>query len=133
MRIIYDDAQQQDFVEEIHYIMAYLPIDIKSLIRFDGGTNRVQWKLVKDYLNRELRFNTEPQFEIADKNFDTSGIGNNHLFPVLYKSSPEEIQQCAYISITAGMYGEVYVKVKDYNARGVGLGYKITERGIFNF
>lgn len=130
MRILYDDAQQQDFVEEIYKIISYLSVDIKHLTKYEYGTNRVKCNLVKNYINHELRFNTDNAYEIADRNYDTSGIGNNHSFPVFYKGSPEETQICAYIRITEGMYGEAYIKVTDFNDNAVTPVYHLNEYGI---
>jgi hypothetical protein len=119
MRIVYDDTQQQDFVEEIDTIMSYISTDIIYLTKKEYGTDRIKCSLIKNYINHELRFNTYNAYEIADKNCDTSGIGNNHLFAVFYKGLPEETQICAYISITEGMYGEAYIKVVDFNDKNI--------------
>lgn len=131
MRIIYDDAQQQEFAKELRCILECLKTELECVTRYDSGMDRIQWKLVKNYINNELKFNTNRQYQIADKNFDSSGIGNNHLFPVLYKASPEEFQQCAYISITQGLYSEVYITIKDYNEKSIGDGWEITKQGIY--
>lgn len=131
MRIIYDDTQQQEFTKELRYIMGYLEHELERVTRYDYGMNRIQWRLIKNYINHELDSNTNHRYQITDKNFDSSGIGNNHLFPVLYKASPEEFQQCAYISITQGMYSEVYITVEDYNGKTVGDSYEVTKHGIY--
>lgn len=55
---------------------------------------------------------------------------NNYKYPVYYKTAPEELQQCGFININAGLYGEAYVSCEDHNGCRISPIYELNRRGI---
>lgn len=126
MRIVYDDAMQDKFCEIVNNVMLNLRMNIKPVVRYDYGMNRVQKNLVKERLNWVLE---DYDMEIGKTVTHANGIGNNCCYPV-YFHAKNEIQHCAYININSGLYGEVFVYVTDYNDNKVGISYELTRHGV---
>ena len=123
MRIVYDDTMQNTFVGLVEDFLKQL--DIKSVSQYEWGTNRIQMFQVKDKLNN---FISDCYFEIGNKVTHAHGIGNNCNYPVYYYAE-NEIQNCAYINLNTGMYGEGYVSVEDYNGKLVSKAYELCKYG----
>ena len=126
MRIVYDDAMQKTVVTLVAEYMARLNLNMKPVVKYDYGMERVQRAEVKKRLNGYLE---DHYMEIGNTVTHAHGIGNNCQYPVYYHAE-NEIQQCASININSGMYGEVYVSVEDYNGKVVGRRYELTRHGV---
>ena len=124
MRIVYDDEMQNVLVYLVNKFMSEL--DIKSVVAYEWGTDRVQMNKFKEKLNKFLG---SYSMEIGNKATHAYGIGNNCNYPV-YFYSENETQHCANININTGMYGEGYVSVEDYNGKRVGITYELRKHGI---
>ena len=124
MRIVYDDTMQNTFVDYVEEFMMIL--DVKSIVEYDYGMDRVQRYKVKELLNKFLG---NRYMEIGNKATHAYGIGNNCNYPVFYYTK-NEAQHCANININKGMFGEVFVSVEDYNGSRIGLIYEINKHGI---
>ena len=81
MRIVYDDAMQRKLCILVENFMCILKDDIKSVVRYDYGMNRVQANMVKQRLNRVLAdwyidhgFNVD--IEVKDVDYITKGSLN---------------------------------------------------------
>ena len=126
MRIIYDDARQQEVVKLVVDCLVFLNSHMDRVTRYEWGMDRVQRAKVKERLNGYLE---DYGFEIGNTVTHANGIGNNCMYPVYYLDYPET-QHCANININSGMYGEVYVSIEDYNGRRVSKSYKLTRNGV---
>ena len=126
MRIIYDDNKQSIFVQAVSRFMAGL--HTAEFTRYENGTDRIQMGMVKEGLNEYLR---DYHMEIGKTVTHAHGIGNNCQYPVYYH--PEdgiEIQQCAYINLNTGLYGEGFLSCEDYNGNRIGNAYELHKYGI---
>ena len=123
MRIVYDDTMQNTFVGLVEDFLKQL--EIKSVLQYEWGSNRIQMFKVKDKLNDYI---SSCNFEIGKKVIHAYGIGNNCNYPVYYHTE-NEIQHCAYINLNIGMYGEGYVSVEDYNGKLVSKSYELCKYG----
>lgn len=123
MRIVYDDTMQNMFVDLVENFLKEL--DIKSVSQYEWGSNRIQMFQVKDNLNDFL---SKHNFEIGNKVTHAHGIGNNCNYPAYYHAE-NEIQNCAYINLNSGMYGEGYVSVEDYNGNRISKAYELCKYG----
>ena len=126
MRIVYDDAMQRTVVKLVDDFMSRLRLNMKQVVKYDYGMERVQRVEVKARLNEFLK---HQYMEVGNTVTHAHGIGNNCQYPVYYHAE-NEIQQCANININSGMYGEVYVSVEDYNGKRVSKSYELTRHGI---
>ncbi len=126
MRIVYDDAMQGGMAEAVEGFMDSL--DVKEIIRYEWGKDRVQM----DVLKKRLGLYLEPYgFSIGNTVTHAYGIGNNCQYPVYYRpEGVDELQQCGSINLNSGMYGEGFVSCEDYNGRRVGAAYELTTCGI---
>ena len=124
MRIVYDDTIQRVLVGAVNKFMSEL--DVKSIVAYEWGTDRVQMYKLKEKLNGFLE---NYSMEIGNKATHAHGIGNNCNYPV-YFYSEDETQHCANININTGMYGEGYVSIEDYNGKRVGMAYEVRKHGI---
>lgn len=126
MRIIYDDNMQSTFVQAVSRFMARL--HAAEFTRYENGTDRIQMGMVKERLNKYL---LAYHMEIGKTVTHAHGIGNNCQYPVYYH--PEdgtEIQQCAYINLNTGLYGEGFLSCEDYNGNRIGNAYELHKYGI---
>lgn len=126
MRIVYDDAMQDRMAAAVEGFMDSL--DVKEIVRYEWGTDRVQMNILKE----NLRLYLEPyRMSIGNKATHAHGIGNNCQYPVYYHpEGSDEIQQCGNINLNSGMYGEGFVSCEDYNGKRVGAAYEVTTRGV---
>lgn len=126
MRIVYDDAMQSEMVLLVERFMASL--NVKSIVRYEWGMNRVQMHRLREQLNLFLK---ESKMSIGNTVTHAHGIGNNCQYPIYYHpEGANEIQQCGNININFGMYGEGFVSCEDYNGKRVGATYVVTESGV---
>lgn len=126
MRIVYDDAMQKTLIKVVNDVMLYLNQNIKVVVKYDYGTNRVQGGKVKELLNRVF---ADYGFEIGNNVTHAHGIGNNCRYPVYYHAE-NEVQHCADININTGLYGEAFVSIVDYNGKVIGTKYELTKHGV---
>ncbi|MBD5537696.1 MAG: hypothetical protein HDQ99_19000 [Lachnospiraceae bacterium] len=126
MRIVYDDAMQGSMTAAVEGFMDSL--DVKEIVRYEWGTDRVQMGILKE----NLRLYLEPhRMSIGNTVTHAYGIGNNCQYPVYYHpEGSDEIQQCGNINLNSGMYGEGFVSCEDYNGKRVGAAYEVTTRGV---
>ena len=127
MRVVYDDSMQKTFVAATEKFVG--GFNVKDVVRYEWGTERVQMHMVKEKLNAFLRqsFN----MEIGKTVTHAHGIGNNCQYPVyFYPNGVDEVQQCAYINLNTGMYGEGFLSCEDYNGNRIGAIYEISTWGI---
>lgn len=126
MRIVYDDAMQGSMAAAVEGFMDSL--DVKEIIRYEWGKDRVQM----DVLKKRLGLYLEPyRFSIGNTVTHAYGIGNNCQYPVYYHpEGMDELQQCGSINLNSGMYGEGFVSCEDYNGKRVGAAYELTTCGI---
>lgn len=126
MRIVYDDNMQSTFVQAVSHFMETLRI--AEVTRYENGMDRIQMYLVKKKLNRYLQ---DYHIEIGQTVTHAHGIGNNCQYPVYYHpEDAAEIQQCAYINLNIGLYGEGYLSCEDYNGNRIGNTYELHKFGI---
>lgn len=126
MRIVYDDTKQSELVSAVNLFVAGL--DVKKFIEYEYGMERVQMYKLKMRLNFFLE---RYRMNIGDKVTHAHGIGNNCQYPVYYyPEGTDEIQQCAYINLNTGMYGEGFLSCEDYNGNRIGTVYEISKWGI---
>lgn len=126
MRIVYDDNMQSTFVQAVSHFMETLRI--AEVTRYENGMDRIQMYLVKEKLNRYLQ---DYHIEIGQTVTHAHGIGNNCQYPVYYHpEDATEIQQCAYINLNIGLYGEGYLSCEDYNGNRIGNTYELHKFGI---
>lgn len=126
MKIVYDDYMQYYFDDLLREFMGDLNCNIKSVVSYEWGTDRVQMGKVKERLNNFL---ANYYMEIGNTVTHAHGIGNNCKYPVYYHAE-NEIQHCADININTGMYGEGYVSIEDYNGHRIGMAYELHKHGI---
>ena len=126
MRIVYDDTMQGSMTAAVEGFMESL--DVKEIVRYEWGTDRVQMGILKE----NLRLYLEPyRMSIGNTVTHAYGIGNNCQYPVYYHpEGSDEIQQCGNINLNSGMYGEGFVSCEDYNGKRVGAAYEVTTRGV---
>ena len=127
MRIVYDDTKQGEFVVLLREFLNVLKHNMQSVLSYSYGMNRVDSCKVKAKLNKMIE---SAGFEVGNNVTHANGIGNNCKYPVYYYTY-DEIQHCANININSGLYGEVYVRVEDYNCNNVSKCYELTKNGIF--
>jgi len=126
MRIVYDDSRQKDFTNALEGFIS--GIDIKDLVRYEWGTDRVQMAYVREKLNGYLK---PFHMEIGRTVTHANGIGNNCMYPVYYcPEDTAEIQHCAYINLNTGMFGEGYLSCEDYNGKLISPVYEFHTYGI---
>ena len=125
MRIVYDDKELPTLINTVNKFMQQL--NQKSVTAYENSTDRIQMNQVREKLNEFLKLNCN--MEIGTKVTHAYGIGNNCQYPVYYHVE-NEIQQCAYINLNSGMFGEGFVSLEDYNGHKVGESYEITPRHI---
>lgn len=126
MRIVYDDTMQDAMVEAVGRFMD--SFDVKGIIRYEWGTDRVQMHILREKLHLYLK---RYRMSIGNKVTHAYGIGNNCQYPVYYHpEGSDEIQQCGNININSGMYGEGFVSCEDYNRNRIGAAYEVRIRGI---
>lgn len=125
MRIVYDDAKQNDFVLLVGKFLSSL--NVLSVTQYDYGMERVQRYLVKQKLQSFLQ--ARSNFYIGDKATHAHGIGNNCNYPVYFPTA-NEVQHCANININSGLYGEVFISVEDYNGKRISYAYELTQHGV---
>ena len=126
MRVVYDDAMQNKFCDKLNDVMMNLKHNIKSVVKYDYGIDRVQKHMVKERINSVLWCY---DMEIGNTVKHANGIGNNSEYPVYYNAK-NEIQHCANIHINSGLYGEVYVYATDYNGNRITMSYELTKHGV---
>lgn len=126
MRMVYDDTMQDVFCEIVNNVMLNLNHNIKPVVKYEYGMNRVQRTMVKERLNWVLK---DYCIEIGNHVTHANGIGNNCEYPVYYHAE-NEIQHCANIHINSGLYGDVYVYATDYNGNRITKSYKLTQHGV---
>lgn len=124
MRIVYDDTQQNLVIDLLESFMDTL--DLRAVVEYDYGMDRVQRYRVKELLNRHFN---DSYCEIGNSVTHAHGIGNNCCYPVYYHDT-DEIQHCANININQGLYGEVYVSLENYNKERIGQKYELHKYGI---
>ena len=126
MRLVYDDAMQGRMAAAVEGFMDFL--DVKEIVRYEWGTDRVQMNILKE----KLRLYLEPyRLSIGNRVTHAYGIGNNCQYPVYYHpEGSDEIQQCGNINLNSGMFGEGFVNCEDYNGKRVGAAYEVTTRGV---
>lgn len=111
MRIVYDDKMQGKMVDAVTKFMRSL--DVKPLVSYEWGMNRVQMHMLKEQLNRFL---ARYDMSIGNRVYHAYGIGNNCMYPMYYQpKGASEIQHCGNININRGMFGEGFVSCEDYN------------------
>lgn len=116
MRIVYDDTAQSEMIKAVERFMGTL--DVKRIVRYEWGTDRVQMHILREKLNLFLE-----QYRMS--------IGNNCNYPVYYWPETEnELQQCGSININTGMYGEGFVSCEDYNGKIISAVYEVRKYGI---
>ena len=126
MRLVYDDAMQGTMAAAVGEFMDALTVG--EIVRYEWGTDRVQMSMLKERLGAYLEYY---RMSIGNTVTHAHGIGNNCQYPVYYHpEGVDEIQQCGYININSGMYGEGFVSCEDYNGRRVGAAYEIRTRGV---
>ena len=126
MRIVYDDAMQMDMVGIIARTCESL--DVRSLLEYDNGTDRIQRPILKSKLNRALE---AKNMFIGDTAEHAYGIGNNSKYPVYFRTTNAgEMQVCGYVSINVGLFGEAYVYCSDYNDSRISPSYEIGRFGV---
>lgn len=126
MRIVYDDTMQGEMTAAVERFMAAL--NVKRIMQYEWGMERVQMHILRQKLNLFLE---QYRMSIGSKVTHAHGIGNNCQYPVYYyPEGSNEIQQCGYININSGMYGEGYVSCEDYNENRVGASYKVSRWGV---
>lgn len=122
MRIVYDDRKATDFI--------LLLDDIICDIKYSFGTrclmedDRIQAHLVKKYIDARLG-----TYYIGQTATHAHGIGNNNRYPVYYKGE-NELEECCYIHINQGLYGECYVYTTDWDSKRIGYTYEFHRNGI---
>ena len=126
MRIVYDDTMQKELVMLVAEYMHFLNGNMKRVVKYDWGMERVQKSEVKARLNGYIE---DYSFAIGNTVTHAHGIGNNCQYPVYYYEG-NEIQHCANININTGLYGEVYVNIVDYNNKKVSRSYELTKHGV---
>ena len=126
MRVIYDDTMQDKVVEVVYNVMLNLNWNIKPVVQYEWGMDRVQRSKVKERLNWALE---DYDMEIGKTVTHANGIGNNCEYPVYYNAR-NEIQHCANISLNSDMYGGLYVYITDYNGKRVGMKYELSRHGV---
>lgn len=126
MRIVYDDAKLNELVISVDLFMTRL--DVKKVVEYECGMERVQMHKLKNQLNLSLE---RSRMNIGNKVTHAHGIGNNCQYPVYYHpEGGDEIQVCAYINLNTGMYGEGFLSCEDYNGNRIGTVYEIRNYGV---
>lgn len=122
MRIVYDDRNADEFaglIDEIMDMLKYV-----NGIRCVMENERVRYHLVRKYIDARLG-----TYYIGQTATNAHGIGNNNCYPVYYKGD-NELEQCCYININQGLYGECYVYTTDWDSKRIGYTYELHRNGI---
>lgn len=127
MKIIYNDEFFRQFRSDVTAVMDEMNEEISKVCEWDYGTNRVQTRKVREYLNEHLRWK---KFKISEKPYSFNGIGNNARYDVLHILDENEREICGYININDLMYGTCAVYFEDFDNRRCGLTFKLSPRGI---
>lgn len=126
MRIVYDDAMQETMAAAVGEFMDTL--NVEEIVRYEWGTDRVQTGMLREKLGAYLE---HYRMSIGNTVTHAYGIGNNCQYPVYYHpEGADEIQQCGYINLNSGLFGEGFVSCEDYNGNRAGAFYEISTRGI---
>lgn len=127
MRIVYDDAAQDEMIKAVSRFME--TFDVKGIMEYEWGMDRVQMHKLKERLNEFLEKNH--RMSIGNTVTHANGIGNNCNYPVYYRpETANELQQCGSINLNSGMYGEGFVSCEDYNGKIISAVYEVRKSGI---
>ena len=122
MRIVYDDAKQDDFLKELYVSLE--KINLKAIAKNSYGSNRINSSLVKKELNRLFC-----KFEILNDTAHAYNIGNNNKNSICYTTEKER-QIVGFLHVNEDMFSGAYVYVTDYNGNRISCNYFITTSRI---
>ena len=117
MRRVIDDAHYEEVKKAITDIIFKIPADKVS--EYSYGIYRSEGYLIKKYILARV---TNIKF---GKDMNTTGIGNNGCYEIIYIGNPDEEQICGLIHLTDDMYGNTICWVSDYDEKRKGKTRKI--------
>lgn len=122
MRRVIDDTMYEEVSEEIMEYMRLLRCRSSEVSEYSYGTYRALGSLIKEWLLSHCKL----PFKFG-KNMNTTGIGNNACYEIIYVGNDAEEQICGIIHLTDNMYGSIIAWCSDYdNGRKT---FSVTIRG----
>lgn len=105
MRRVIDDTYYEEAAHEIMSIVRN--INPKLVSEYDYGTYRAKSILIMAHIKEHVE-----QIKFG-KSLNTTGIGNNEQYEIIYTGNPSEEHICGAIHLTNDMYGSVIIWVSD--------------------
>ena len=105
MRRVIDDTYYEEAARDIMRIVRN--IKPEQVSEYSYGTYRAKSRLIIQQIKdkvEDIKFG---------KSLNTTGIGNNEQYEIIYTGNPQEEQICGAIHLTDDMYGSVIVWVSD--------------------
>lgn len=113
MRRVIDDAHLEEVADEIMLIIKNCPAEQVS--EYSWGTYRVTWDKIVPYIFDRVTLPVK-----LGNSRNTSGIGNNWAYELIYTGEEKEEQICGVLHLTDGMYGNMYAYITDIDGHRVG-------------
>lgn len=121
MRRVIDDRHYAEVAEDIKSIVLNMPEEAVS--KYSYGMYRASSEKIKEYILRKTHLPIK-----FGKSLNTTVIGNNEQYEIIY-SSPDEEEICGAIHLTDNMYGSEIVFVTDYDGHNRWFGRTIRGKG----
>ena len=120
MRRVIDDKHYETIAQQI--ADAFLRIDPASVSEYSYGTWRSRGSKIKSKVLEQV-----PNIKFG-RDMNTTGIGNNECYEIIYTGNKEEEEICGLIHLTDNMYGSTSCWVSDYDNKRSTHGYSIPGR-----
>ena len=107
MRRVIDDSAYKNVANAIMEIVMNIPADEVS--EYSYGSYRAESYKIKEYILKRI---TNIKF---GKSMNTTGIGNNGCYEIIYTGNDNEEQICGLIHLTNDMFGSQIVWCSEYD------------------
>ena len=97
MRRVIDDTHYEEISHKINTVLH--SIKRKDVLEYDNGMERSQSNIIMNKVLKEI-----PKIKFGN-NCNTTGIGNNKEYEIIYTGDPKEEQICGIIHLTNNMFG----------------------------
>ena len=117
MRKVIDDAYYEEISHKINTVLH--SIKREDVSKYDNGMMRSQSNLIMDKIIKQI---SEIKF---GNNCNTTGIGNNKKYEIIYTGDPKEEHICGIIHLTNNMFGYYICWVSDIDENRMSESIKI--------